>query len=195
MTVLSASRSTHTLRLPGGERVRVRPARPGDAEILQSYFRGLSATSRYNRFFGPWRELPPAELDRATHADLPSRATLIAEIGASKPAVIGELRYAVRSDPACEFAISVADTWRGKGLGSVLLGDLQCRIRDLDLTTLVGDVLRSNGAMLAFARKAGFGIAARSGDPKVMSIIKNISVPQVGLPYGECAVRNLTMAA
>jgi hypothetical protein len=105
VTVISAPRSTHTLRLPGGELVRVRPARPSDVEILQGYFCGLSATSQYNRFFSPLRELPPSELDRATHAEPPRRATLIAEIGASKPAVIGELRYAVLSDPACEFAI------------------------------------------------------------------------------------------
>jgi GNAT superfamily N-acetyltransferase len=87
----------------------------------------------------------------------------------------------------------LADTWRGKGLGSGLLGDLQRRIRDLDVTTLVGDVLRSNETMLAFAHKAGFGIAARSGDPKVIRIVKNISVP--GLPYEACAGRSMTMAA
>jgi hypothetical protein len=72
MTVLFAPRLTHRLRLPGGEHVTVRPAYPGDAEILQSYIRGLSATSRYNRFFGPLRELPPAELDRATDMLTPS---------------------------------------------------------------------------------------------------------------------------
>jgi hypothetical protein len=43
---MTAPRLTHTLRLPGGERVTVRPAYPGDAEILQRYIRGLSATSR-----------------------------------------------------------------------------------------------------------------------------------------------------
>jgi GNAT superfamily N-acetyltransferase len=195
MTVLFAPHLTHTLRLPGGERVTVRPAYPGDAEILQSYIRELSATSRYNRFFGPLRELPPAELDRATDADLPGRATLIAEISASKPAMIGEVRYAVLSDHACEFAISVADTWRGKGLGSVLMRNLQCRVRDLGIPTLVGDVLRSNETMLAFARKAGFGIAARSGDPKVVRIVKDISVPQAGLPCEELAVPSLPTAA
>src|SRR5262245_27004912 len=119
---------THTLRLPGGKRVTIRPAGPDDAEILQAHVRELSANARYNRFFGPLRELAPAELARVTRMSEPSRATLIAEIGGSKPIMIGELRYAVMSDNACEFAISVADDWRGKGLGSVLVDDLQCRM-------------------------------------------------------------------
>jgi GNAT superfamily N-acetyltransferase len=197
MTVLSAPRSTptHTLRLPGGERVTVRAARPDDAENLQSYVRGLSATSRYNRFFGPLRELPPAELARVTHMNGPSRVTLIAEVGGPEPAVIGELRYAVLSDAACEFAISVADDWRGKGLGNLLLGDLQCRVRALGVESLVGDVLRSNGTMLAFAHKAGFDIAARSGDPRAVRIVKDLSAPQAGVRCDELVAPALPMAA
>jgi hypothetical protein len=124
MTVVSAPESfmIHTLSLPGGEHVTVRPAGPGDAETLQAYVRELSASARYNRFFGAVSELPPAELRRAIQMNEPGQATLIAEIGGSRSA-IGELRYAVVSDTACEFAISVADDWRGRGLGSLLLGD------------------------------------------------------------------------
>ncbi len=69
----------------------------------------------------------------------PSRATLIAEIGGSEPIMIGELRYAVLSDTACEFAISVAEGWHGKGIGSLMLGDLQSRVRALGVESLVGD--------------------------------------------------------
>ena len=197
MTVRAAPRSTetHMLRLPGGERVTVRPARPDDAEKVQTYVRGLSALSRYNRFFGPLRELPPAELARVTGMDAPGRATWVAETRGSRPAVIGELRYAVLSDTACEFAISVADDWRAKGLGSRLLDDLQCRARDWGVRSLVGDVMRSNDTMLAFARKAGFDIAARSGDPRAVRIVKDISAPQVELPCEGPAVHDLPMAA
>jgi len=197
MTVLSAPRSTptHTLRLPGGERVTVRAARPDDAENLQSYVRGLSATSRYSRFFGPLRELPPAELARVTHMNGPSRVTLIAEVGGPEPAVIGELRYAVLSDAACEFAISVADDWRGKGRGNLLRDDLQCRVRALGVESLVGDVLRSNGTMLAFAHKAGFDIAAQSGDPRAVRIVKDLSAPQAGVRCDELVAPALPMAA
>jgi len=160
---------SHTLHLPGGESVTVRPVGASDAEMLQAYVRELSASARYNRFFGPLRELPPAELARVTQMNGPSRTTLVAEIASPRPVIIGELRYAVLSAAACEFAISVADNWRRRRLGTLLLGAL-------GVERLVGDVLRSNEPMLAFAHKAGFGIAARSGDPRTVRIVKNISL-------------------
>jgi GNAT superfamily N-acetyltransferase len=109
--------------------------------------------------------------------------------------MIGEMRYAVLSDAACEFAISVADGWRRKGLASRLLDDLQCRTRTLGVESLVGDVLRSNATMLAFAHKVGFDTAAQSGDPRAVRIVKDISAPQAGVPCDELAKPPLPMAA
>lgn len=186
---------SHTVHLPGGERVTVRVARPADGEIVQAYVRELSVSARYNRFFGALRELPPAELTRITHMNQSSRATLIAEIGGSEPIMIGELRYAVLSDAACEFAISVADGWRGKGIGSLMLNDLKCRVRALGVESLVGDVLRLNQTMLAFAHKTGFDIAARSGDPRAVRIVKDISALQADMPCSELVKPPLPMAA
>jgi GNAT superfamily N-acetyltransferase len=186
---------SHTVHLPGGERVTVRMARPADAEMLQAYVRELSVSARYNRFFGALRELPPAEITRITHMNQPSRATLIAEIGGSEPIMIGELRYVVLSDAACEFAISVAEGWRGKGIGSLMLGDLKCRVRALGVESLVGDVLRSNQRMLVFAHKAGFDIAARSSDPRAVRIVKDISALQADMPCNELVKPPLPMAA
>jgi GNAT superfamily N-acetyltransferase len=155
ITHLSAPPPAHTWRSFGGRQVTIRPARPDDAGMLQSYIRGLSLGSRHNRFFGALSELPRAELDRLTHMDHPGQVTLIVEIsGEDTPTVIGEARYAVLYDPAvCEFAISVAEAWRRKGLGSLLLGDLQSRVRALGVRTLVGDVLRSNETMPGICAK------------------------------------------
>jgi acetyltransferase len=168
-----------------GTSVTVRPAGPNDAEMLQTYVRELSAIARYNRFLAPLREMPPAELARATEMNRPSRGTLIAEIVSLRPVIVGELRYAVLSSAACEFAISVADNWRRKGLGTLLLYRLQCGVRPLGVETLVGDVLRSNEAMLGFAHDAGFRIAARSCDPRTVQIVKNISDPPGGVSHDE----------
>ena len=174
----SAKSSTAASILRGGERVTIRLAGPEDAEMLQAYVRELSMSARYNRFFGPLRELPPAELARATQPNRSSGATLIAQISSIKPAMIGELRYAVFADAACELAISVADEWRREGLGSLLLGDLLCHVRALGVANLVGDVLVSNETTLAFARSAGFSIAARSSDPRAVRVVKDIRTPQ-----------------
>jgi L-amino acid N-acyltransferase YncA len=197
MTVFPATGSflIHTISLPGGERVIVRPAGPGDAESLQTYVRKLSASARYNRFFGGLSELPPAELRRAIQMNGAGQGTLLAEIDGPKWAMIGELRYAVVSNTACEFSISVADDWRGRGLGSLLLEDLQCRVRALGVECLVADVLQSNETMLTFAMKAGFEIAPRSGDPRAVRIVKDITVRQVRMPCDERVGLGLPMHA
>src|ERR1700687_1684996 len=162
-------RLIHALRVPGGEGVTVRPVCPQDSDALQAYVRALSPDARYKRFFGPLRELPPAELDRVIHLHHRSRLALMQEPrldGAS--IVIGEARYALAPDRLdCEFAVSVADGWRGKGLGSLLLGDVESRARSLGARRLVGDVLRSNAAMQALARKAGFAMAGVPGDARL----------------------------
>jgi GNAT superfamily N-acetyltransferase len=147
--------------------------------MLQSYVRELSASARYNRFLAAVRELPPVELASATGTKGRNRGTLIAEIARHWPVIVGELRYAISSNTTCEFAISVADNWRRRGLGTLLLNRLQGGLRALGVETLVGEVLRSNEAMLAFARNTGFGIAPRSCDPRTVQIVRNISNPSV----------------
>ena len=82
-----------------------------------------------------------------------------------------------------------------QGLGSLLLNDLQCRIRAQGVKSLVGDVLRSNEMMLAFAHKAGFGIAPQSADPRAVRIVKDISARQAGVPCDELVKPALPMAA
>src|ERR1700693_4223171 len=144
-------RLIHALRLPGGEPVTVRPVCPQESDALQAYVRALSPEARYKRFFGPLRELPPAELDRVIHPHHRNRLALIAETrldGAS--IVIGEARYALTPDRLnCELAVSVGDGWRGKGVGTLLLGDVECRARSLGARPLGGGVLRTNAAVPA----------------------------------------------
>src|SRR6516165_8755453 len=101
-----------------GTSVSIRLADANDAEMLQSYVRELSASARYNRFLAAVRELPPVELASATGMNERNRGTLIAEVARHWPVIVGELRYAISSNTTCEFAISVADNWRRRGLGT-----------------------------------------------------------------------------
>src|SRR5260370_35076062 len=100
----------HGLSLPRGEGVTVRPVCPRDADVLQTYVRALSPDARYKRFFGPLRELPPAELDRVIHLDPPNQLGLIAQTRAA--GVIGEAPYALSADRLpCECRPSAPDAW------------------------------------------------------------------------------------
>jgi GNAT superfamily N-acetyltransferase len=182
-------------RLPDGARVTVRPACPWDAGRMQDYVRGLSPSSRYDRFLAPVNELSPAELARIGGGG-ETKATLIAETKiAGVRIVIGEARYAASDGVTCEIALSVAETWRGRGLAALLMDHLECRARDLGVSMLVGDVLRSNAAMRTLARKSGFDLAGVPADARLVRIVKDISAARVGMPCGRVMTSGLRMAA
>jgi acetyltransferase len=183
-------------RLPDGVRVTVRPACPWDAGRIQDYVRSLSLPSRYDRFLAPLNELSPAELARIVGSDR-RHGTLIAEtkIGGAR-IMVGEARYALGSDGKTgEIALSVADTWHGRGLGALLMDYLECGARNFGAATLVGDVLRSNTAMRKLARKTGFGTGVPD-DARLVRIVKDISAARrVGTPCGRLMASGVSMAA
>jgi GNAT superfamily N-acetyltransferase len=185
------------LRLPDGECVTFRPTGPRDAGVLQAYVRGLSPESRYNRFFGALYELPPGELDRVIHLDQKYELALLAEARVDgAPIVIGEARYALALDRLeGEFALSVADDWRGKGLGTLLMADIECRARSLGVGHLCGDVLRSNQPMKALARKNGFLMADVPRDARLVRIVKDLSLSRAVAPCEALTTSDLATAA
>jgi GNAT superfamily N-acetyltransferase len=180
--------------LPDGTRVTVRAACPADAGRIQDYVRTLSPSSRYDRFLASMNELSPAELARIGGGE--AQATLMAETKiAGARIMVGEARYAVSDGATCEIALSVAEGWRGRGVGTLLMDHLECRGRNLGVTMLVGDVLRSNAAMRTLARKSGFDLAGVPADARLVRIVKDVSAARVGTPCGQPATSGLRMAA
>jgi acetyltransferase len=179
--------SVETLRLRGGAVVTVRAAGPGDGDIIQSYIRGLSPSSRRNRFLGALNELSAAELYRMTHSESRRQLTLIAQtVVDGACTMIGEARGALAPDGlSVEVALSVAETWRRKTLGTQLLGILVRQARSLGVDCVMADVLHSNHAMMALARKIGFGVATPIGDARLMQLITNFSPPDSKRGYAE----------
>jgi len=174
------STAAHALPRLAGAGVTLRPVSPQDGGILQAYIRALSGQSRYNRFLGALHELPAAELERVTHLDRKHELALLAEThidGARL--VIAEARYAFSHDRReCEFALSVADGWHGKGIGTLLIADIERRAACLGALCLVGDVLRANERMKALARKTGFAIVDIPRDARLVRIVKDLAPSQ-----------------
>ena len=89
------------LRARNGEVVTVRFVEPRDAEALQNYFRSLTTRSRYNRFLGATRELPPSVLEDFIHIGEADRFSVIATMLIDgRETIVGEARYAFDSDTA-----------------------------------------------------------------------------------------------
>jgi GNAT superfamily N-acetyltransferase len=174
---------SHMFRLPGGESVMVRAISPQDADRLQAYMRNLSGSTRRNRFLGAVSELAQTELDRLTHMDRPGELALIAfaRMGGEASMVAEAIQVIAPQSQRCEIALSVTDAWQRKGLGTLLVRNMECRARVLGARYLIGEVLRTNDAMKGLARKAGFAIQGPFTDARLVEIVKDLSIPQTGL--------------
>jgi GNAT superfamily N-acetyltransferase len=151
---------------------------------LQNYFRSLTASSRYKRFLGAASELPPALLEDFIRVGEADRFSVIATMLVDgRETIVGEARYAFDSYAASiEFGLSIDDRWQGLGIGQALLKNIECRAASFGATRLFGDTLRSNDAMIALARKAGFAFANTPGDWKLTRFQKDIPVEPQEIP-------------
>jgi GNAT superfamily N-acetyltransferase len=172
------------VRARSGEAVTVRFVEPRDAEALQSYFRSLTTRSRYNRFLGAASELPPSLLDQFIHIGQADRFSVVATQWADgREIIVGEARYAFDPETASiEFGLSIDDRWQGHGIGKALLKNLECRGASFGADRLFGDTLRSNDAMIALARKAGYAFTNTPGDWKLTRFQKQIPVEPQEIP-------------
>jgi GNAT superfamily N-acetyltransferase len=182
------------LRTGNGEVVTVRFVEPRDAEALQNYFRSLTTRSRYNRFLGATRELPPSVLEDFVHIGEADRFSVVATMLVDgREIIVGEARYAYESDTASiEFGLSIDDRWQGHGIGKALLKNLECRAASFGAERLFGDTLRSNEQMINLARKSGYAFTASPGDWKLVRFAKEIHVEPQDIP---CASWRLAAAS
>jgi RimJ/RimL family protein N-acetyltransferase len=173
-----------TLHARSGEAVTVRFVEPRDAEELQNYYRSLSVGSRYNRFHGAMSELPTSVLDHFTHVGRGDSFTVVATIKVDGfETIIGEARYVFHAETgSIEFGVSIDDRWQGHGIGAALMKNLECRATSLGATSLFGDTLRSNSAMIALARKSGFAFRNHPDDLKLVRFEKELNVAPKEIP-------------
>jgi RimJ/RimL family protein N-acetyltransferase len=173
---LDHPRHTDHLILRDGRTLTLRFVARDDAEALQRYFRGLSVGARYNRFLGAISELPSSELDHFIQPGEDDRFSVMAVVNVDgRETIVGEVRYGFDVVTGrLEFGISVDDRWQGEGIGTALLGNLDCRAAALGAITIFGDTLRSNEAMIALARKSGFALTRHPDDWKLVRFGKAI---------------------
>lgn len=156
----------------------VRAALGSDAaEIVQAFDR-LSADSKYTRFMAHKKRLDPAAIERGLHPVHGRAFVFVATVPASDGFdIVGAAQY-VRADDnddrVCEFAITVADGWRGNGLAVHLLASLVRRSRRDGYATMEGLVVAANRPMLTLARKLRFKVASVPGDATVKRVERRL---------------------
>lgn len=101
----------------------IRPIRAEDKRMLAEGLRRLSPESAQRRFLTPKRSFSRAELRYLTEVDGRDHVAFVAEDPASPERhliAVGRFVRLQDDGEAAEVAITVADEWQGRGLGSLL---------------------------------------------------------------------------
>ena len=150
-----------------GSEVTIRVLRKEDAELERDFIRNLSPESRWMRFLGQIGEPSDSLIRKLTELDYQHDMAFIAlsrEGGTTRE--VGVSRYSLAPDgQSCECAVTVADTWQGKGLGTILMRDLIDIARQRGIHSMFSIDANENERMRELARDLGFKREQDPGDP------------------------------
>jgi acetyltransferase len=159
-------------QLADGTSVTIRPIRPEDVWLVQDFVQNLSEEARYFRFMKSVEALSDNLLVRFTQIDYSREMALIAVRNEDdKEVELGVTRYAINPDGAsCEFALVIADTMRGTGLGHKLMTTLMDIARARWLKRIEGEVLKNNSSMLKLMKRLGFTAKTSLDDSSIKKV-------------------------
>ena len=163
-------------QLADGTNINIRPIRPEDASIEQSFVKKLSPQAKYFRFMQGLNELTQEMLIRFTQLDYHRELALIAVLeDGPDETELGVARYIMNPDgKSCEFALVVADEWQGKGIGSKLMTELMAAARQRGFEVIIGEVLATNSNMLDMMKNLGFTIRTSRDDTSIREVTKQL---------------------
>ncbi len=160
-----------------GTELTIRPIRPEDEPLMRTFHSQLSDESVYLRYAHAVRlsdRISHERLARLCFIDYGHEMALVVLLtlpsGAQELLAVGRLVMEhVRNE--AEFALLIADSFQGRGLGTELLRRLVAIGRRERVGRIVGYILADNMSMLDVCRRLGFHHEHEIGDPMVQSII------------------------
>ena len=153
-----APRATRQETLLDGTRVLIRPIHAHDVALERRFIEALSPASRRFRFLDTIVSPSDALLKQMTGVDQDRDAAYIAVIEVDgHETEIGVARFcATPNGHDCEFAVTVADAWQMKGLGTLLVGRLIDIARSRGITQMHSSDAADNTSMRKFAEHLNF---------------------------------------
>ena len=149
-----------TVVLRDGSTLTIRPVRADDAAELGRFFSDLSLESRVLRFFAAVVNAD-SSVQRMVNVNYTSSYGLVAVAGAP-PQIVGHAMYVEIEPRKAELALAVADAYQGRGVGTILLGQLAEAAAAAGYDVLEAVVRPENHRMLQMLRESGFPVHARS---------------------------------
>jgi GNAT superfamily N-acetyltransferase len=150
-----------------GESITIRPMRAADIDMEAEFVRRLSPQSRHYRFLGGVKELSPRELKQLCNVDGHRSMAFVATVAENgRETEIGVSRYApnARGDVR-EMAVTVADAWQNKGIGTRLMRQLIEHAREHGVRRLYSMDLADNDPMRHLASDLGMTATPDPDDP------------------------------
>jgi acetate---CoA ligase (ADP-forming) len=160
MTAVYPAHREATIVLRDGSTLTVRPIRPEDETELSRFFTHLSLESRVFRFFAAVANAD-ASVKRMIDVDYKARYGIVALAGVRQE-IVGHAMYVAIGAGSAELALAVADTYQGRGLGTILLGQLAEAASEAGIQVLEAVVRPENHRMLEVLRESGFPVQSRS---------------------------------
>jgi len=164
----------HALRvvpLDPNRRLVLRSTTVEDAEALGELYDGLTPEDRRRRFFCGFRPTDHFIRNWVTIGERGGCGLIaVVESDTEPPQLVGEAGCVPLSNGNAEFAITVAEGWRG-WLGPYLLDVLIDEAADKGIENLEAEILLENRAMLALARHRGEAVAPHDDPTSVHTVI------------------------
>jgi acetyl coenzyme A synthetase (ADP forming)-like protein len=140
--------------LRDGSTVRIRVMRPSDEAGLRALLTSLSEESRWLRFYCLQNSAGlAAEAHREVNLD---QAFGLVACSGDENRVVGHAFYVAFDEQRAEVAFTIANDFQGRGLGSILLGQLAEVAAANGIEVFEADVVAANHAMLHVFRASGF---------------------------------------
>ncbi|HET8526503.1 MAG TPA: GNAT family N-acetyltransferase [Actinomycetota bacterium] len=158
---MDAERLVSDVVLRDGSTVRIRPARPSDETRVEDYLIGLSPETRRLRFWS--QAIDVRSLARKiVDVDPRDHLTLLVLHGGDDGRMVGGAQYIRTQGARAEISLSVTDEFQGRGIGSILLGQLAEAAAEHDIDIFSADVLPENHSMINVFRSSGFELSIRA---------------------------------
>lgn len=146
--------------LRDGSTVHIRVMRPSDEAGLCALLTSLSQESRWLRFYCQQNSTAlAAEAHREANLD---HAFGLVACSGDDERVVGHAFYVVIEKERAEVAFTIANDFQGRGLGTILLGQLAEVATANGIRIFEADVVAANHAMLHVFRESGFPVEVKA---------------------------------
>jgi RimJ/RimL family protein N-acetyltransferase len=142
-----------------GVNIFLRPVKISDEALVKDFFYSLSDKSMYKRFISSRKDMPHERLQQYVVIDYTKEMVILSvvENREKEQIIAGVGQYGINTNThSAEVAVTVADEWQGKGIGTELLKHLTYVAKRQGLLGFTAEVLVENRPMMSLFEKGGF---------------------------------------